>query len=405
MASEDTQKNYGPWIYKLDTKGKTRKWRYVVEGDAFYSQQGIAEPEAKLTTNKPTLCTPKNVGRSNASTAEEQALVEAEARMEKKLKTGYFHDRAEIAGKFQSPMLAKNYADRLGKIKFPVGIELKLNGVRAVYRTRGVLLSRNNKRFHTVPHILEVLDTRLPEGIQLDGELFNPDNRENLNRTTKLANVTRTEPTTEDLAESRRIVQYHIFDAYGFTDKLTGKEITPETPFALRRLALLGLVEQLERNTGALPGIRCVRHRVCNSDEEVMQAFRDFVADGHEGGIVRLLDAPYEFKKSANLLKVKDFQDAEFEIVELQEGKGNWAGYVKRVICKLSPELLRIAQTKNPDAKTTFAANIRGDREHLLALWNTRKAQVGRMATVTYQDISEYGYPQLGYVGAIRDYE
>ena len=46
---------------------------------------------------------------------------------------------------------------------------------------------------------------------------------------------------------------------------------------------------------------------------------------GYEGSIVRL-DAPYECKRSHNLRKFKDFQDAEANIVGYEEGKGKRTG-------------------------------------------------------------------------------
>jgi len=395
----------GPWIYKEDTMGKIRKWRYVVEGSTFFSQQGIDAEGAKLVTNKPTQCEGKNKGKTNESSPEAQALVEAEAKMKKKLKTGYFLNKSDVQDRFQEPMLAKNYKDRKDKLKFPVGVELKLNGVRALYRGDGKLVSRRNEVFYTVPHILETIVKCFPRDIHLDGELFNAENRENLNRTTKLANVTRKDPTQEDLDESRDIIQYHIYDAYNFTS-LDGEEIKPSTPLKDRRNAFLSLFHHMSPCKSVKSFLRAVKYEQCNSDEEVQEAAAGFVLEGHEGAIVRVLDAPYEFKRSANLLKVKSFLEAEFEILEMQEGKGNWAGYVKRVLCKLTPEMLATAiEKKGEDAQNYFASNIVGDREYLKDLWENKDSYVGKSATVSYQDISEFGYPQIPYVRAIRDYE
>jgi DNA ligase-1 len=45
------------------------------------------------------------------------------------------------------------------------------------------------------------------------------------------------------------------------------------------------------------------------------------LADGYEGSMLRL-DKPYQQKRSYNLQKFKDFQDAEALIVGYEEGKG-----------------------------------------------------------------------------------
>ena len=47
--------------------------------------------------------------------------------------------------------------------------------------------------------------------------------------------------------------------------------------------------------------------------------------EGYEGSIVRL-DDPYQCKRSHSLVKFKDFQDAEANIVGYDEGKGKRTG-------------------------------------------------------------------------------
>ena len=50
---------------------------------------------------------------------------------------------------------------------------------------------------------------------------------------------------------------------------------------------------------------------------------------GYEGQMIRK-DAPYECKRSKNLLKRKEFITEEFKVVKVVEGQGAWTGYVKR---------------------------------------------------------------------------
>ena len=61
-------------LYKVDTTGKIRQWTVNVNNDTFWTEQG--QVDGKIVVNKPTFTTPKNEGRSNATTAEEQALLE-----------------------------------------------------------------------------------------------------------------------------------------------------------------------------------------------------------------------------------------------------------------------------------------------------------------------------------------
>ena len=57
-------------LYKIDTRGKLREWTINIDGNKFYAVKGLVD--GKKTQDKPTLCTPKNVGRANETTAESQ---------------------------------------------------------------------------------------------------------------------------------------------------------------------------------------------------------------------------------------------------------------------------------------------------------------------------------------------
>ena len=60
-----------------------------------------------------------------------------------------------------------------------------------------------------------------------------------------------------------------------------------------------------------------------DSESEVDDLFGGYVEQGYEGGIIRLNGVKQ--KRSNNLLKRKDFEDAEFEIISVEEGQGNWS--------------------------------------------------------------------------------
>lgn len=401
-------KKINTWLYKSDSKGRLRKWRVKVDGNQFHTEQGLAEDDAKITVNRPTACQGKNLGKANETSPEDQAIKEAEAKFDKKLKEGYYTNKADVSKAFKPPMLAQKYLERYeaGKVEFPVAMELKLNGIRALRREPGKLVSRKNEQFFCVPHIVEALDEHFPDGIQLDGEFFNNENREHLNQISELVSVQRKKPLEMDLVRSEEVVQYHVYDAYDFDEPTTGKRITASTPFEERRDALLDLLKEVcLKSPTALNYIRPVSYKTAQSHNDVLDYLDEVVEDKQEGVIIRKLDGPYEFKRSFNLLKLKNFEDAEFKVLRVEEGKGNWAGYVKRVVCKLPRELAKLAKAHDKNHDGTFASNIKGNQEYLKDLWENQNKIVGKQVTVRYQNLSEYGVPQIPYVIAIRDYE
>ena len=69
-------------LYKIDSVGKLREWSVHVEGNTFYAVKGLVG--MKLITDTPTLCVAKNVGRSNETTPEEQAEIEAKGKWDRR---------------------------------------------------------------------------------------------------------------------------------------------------------------------------------------------------------------------------------------------------------------------------------------------------------------------------------
>ena len=77
-----------PTIYKKTKTGKIQEWTIEVKGSQYRTISGQTDGE-KITNNWSD-CDIKNAGRSNATTPEEQAIKEAEAKRKKKLESGYF---------------------------------------------------------------------------------------------------------------------------------------------------------------------------------------------------------------------------------------------------------------------------------------------------------------------------
>ena len=84
--------------------------------------------------------------------------------------------------------------------------------------------------------------------------------------------------------------------------------------------------------------------------------YGEYTEAGYEGQMVRQNTA-YECKRSKNLLKRKEFITEEFEVVNVEEGNGNWSGYAKRFVLKM------------PNG-TQFSSGIRGSQAKLKELLN-----------------------------------
>ncbi|MDO8610096.1 MAG: hypothetical protein Q7R95_06080 [bacterium] len=374
-------------LYKRTVKGQIQEWTIIATSEGFYVREGIVG--MKITETKLNRCEPKNIGKSNETDSKSQAILEAQAKFDKKLKTGYKLDVKDIDNNsYIAPMKAKKFRDYQEDITYPVAIEDKLNGICCTVDKRGGL-SYKGEQFYCINHILEEaahLIEKYPN-IYLHGELFNYEYRNLLNRIASLVSVNRKEKdiSPEDEKESEKLVKLYVYDFYG-TDK-----VTKDTSYIDRKKVLKELLKNNKY-------IIYLDYKLANSLEDVEKALKETKENQWEGIMVKLLNGKYSHKRSKEILKLKNWSDEEFEILGFEEGEGNWQNCCKGVICKLN----KLAT----NGKTTFTSNIRGTQEELANLWKTQKEHLNKFCTVDFQEKSEFGIPLIPYTQLpFRDYE
>jgi ATP-dependent DNA ligase len=168
--------NYSKQIYKKDSTGKVRVLHIYTIGAELYQESGVLG--GAMVINK-SISKGKNIGKSNETTPEEQAILEAKSKIDKKMTAGYF-DTIEEANTEEVvlPMLAKSFGDEVHKIDWdlPVYIQPKFDGMRclAVIKDGTVtLMSRQGKIIENCQHIIDALmPLTQREDIVLDGEIY-----------------------------------------------------------------------------------------------------------------------------------------------------------------------------------------------------------------------------------------
>ena len=355
-------------LYKRDSKGKVRIWTMQV-GFNNENEAGIRTisglVDGQKVTSEWNLTEAKNVGRSNATTAKTQAEFEAQAEWTKNVDKEYFVDVNAIDSYTAfKPMLAHDFT------KTPVtsGItQPKLDGIRMVVNTRG-LYSRSNKEIVAVPHIAEALADFIKDHptVTLDGELYNHELKDNFQKITSLVRKT-VNLGADELAESKELVQYHIYDMFDSAN--------PNMTFMQRYNWIQKNVHLVNKKT---VGIHLVPVAICETSEEIDVMYGEYTQAGYEGQMIRQ-DTVYENKRSKGLLKRKEFITEEYEVVEVHEGQGNWAGYAKRLTLKMADG-------------TTFSSGIRGSQAKLKELLENPNID---WATCRYFELSNDGVPRF----------
>jgi len=358
-------------LYSRTSTGKIQEWTVEIEGNKYRTISG--QKDGKLVTSQYTECFAKNIGKANATTNEEQAIVEAKALWKKKKDKGY-HESIEDIDKelFFEPMLAKKYEDYKDDLKFPLFVQPKLDGIRCIAKKDG-LWTRNGKPIVSVPHIFEAVKPYFDKNpnLILDGELYCDKYNNDFNAICSLAK--KTKPNQEDLQSSAESIQYWIYDLPSC-----------KNTFTFRNKELLSLIQESKY-------LKLVKTFAANSLEIIQSHFEKFIEDGYEGLMVRL-DADYENKRSSNLLKMKEFQDEEFLILDVLEGEGNKVGGASSILLQTSNGI-------------QFNANVKGNRKYCAKLLKDKKEVIGKMGTVQYFNLTPDSIPRFPYLIAVRDYE
>lgn len=378
-----------PVLYALTSTGATQIWFMEQDGEKFRSTSG--QKDGQKVVSDWTEAKPKNVGRANVTTAEEQASAEIKSKYDKQLKSGgYWENESDInKERFFQVMLAKNFDDYKDDIDWNQGVavQIKYNGGRIIARKSG-LFTRKGEKYISIPHIEEALIpffNKFPDAI-LDGEGFNYTLRERLNEIMSLLNK-KVRVTPQDLAKSKEMIKFYVYDGFGFPSSASGSYTTIDSDYLCRKAAI--------DNAFFAP---CFRARydniigrvptwVVKSYTELNTLYQKFLADNQEGGIIRILGKPYETKRSRYLLKYKPVDDDEFRILSVQDGKGKFANRIATVTCE------KLDRSPYLDGETTFDATFKGTERDAFKAWDERQNLVGKVVTIYYNATSGYGKP------------
>lgn len=364
-----------PWLYALSKKGTTRTYRIEVK---------LHKDKAVLTTYKRVTDTGVwqsdsyeytegvNIGKSNETTFAEQAINEANSMYKRLLDAGYTPTKPKEGEKFNTdangsmkPMLAK--ADR-SKIKFPCIAQPKYDGVRClVFEKDGEvqIISRKGKPYN-IPHLKEWAEKHR-DLLPLDGELYN-----------------HKELTFQEIVSAVK----------------KQSEITPKIHYVIYDRPIDGvpnnerwdwLLRNFRKKCGEDSPAYLSACGVCHNMSTLMKYHDACVEKGYEGAIARNKGGLYEFGfRSNNLIKIKEFKDSEYEIIDVVEATGRDAG-TAIFVCKCEAG--------------EFNVKPQGTRELRAEYFKNRTKLIGKMVTVQYQELSDDGIPRFPSAITVRDYE
>jgi DNA ligase-1 len=289
-----------PILYHKGKGGNIYSWEVEAEGEVITSTAGTLNGLKTVTSKK---VEQKNIGKANETSLEDQAIKEAQAMWTYKVERKYSETIDGAQEELFLPMLAQEFEKKKKKLRYSLHVQRKLDGCRALAHWEGdevVLTSRGGLIWEHVPHINRQLEELLPKGQILDGELYI--HGKTFQEITRL--IKKPRPETPE-------VEYHIYDSPSAKTWLGRHE----------DLIAVGFEAQNKKDNKII----LVSSHIAGSEEEVKTLHDQFVEDGYEGAIIRPFDGTYLFGyRSDSLLKLKNFEDEEYQIVGYKSGVGRY---------------------------------------------------------------------------------
>lgn len=360
-----------PVLYKNNTTG-TGWWKISLGQDrpGFVIEYAKSDTAKAVSKFHPTVA--KNINRANQTTAWEQAELEAESKWRKQLDRGYSVERPAEGSRptntlgLLKPMLATPFE----KIK-PETIDWdnayvqpKLDGHRAMFKD-GVLYSRQGKEIN-LPHIVEAIVSAGLDHLHLDGEIYWH------GRTLQEIGSLIKRPREESLA-----LNYWFYD------------VVSDEPYSVRS-TVFEVAEIPAGNTALEP---TPTYRV-GSQERLKELHTKFKELGYEGTILRHGTTGYEDdKRSRNLIKVKDYDEAEFKIVSGKLGVPYQSEGVEYQCC------VYVCECEGG----TFDVTAPGTMQEKDTAWRNLDDAIGQMLTVKFWNFSKDRVPQQPVALRIRE--
>lgn len=292
---------------------------------------------------------------------EQQVLLRIKSRVSRMMDKGYKSTMGE-AERDQSnqlglhrPMLA-HPIDRVSSVDYRGAVlQKKLDGHRCLITMddgQAVAYSRQGKYIPAIKHILEPLRRVLPHDVTLDGELY----VHGVKLQTIGSWIKREQPDTVKLS-------YVVYDM-----------IAPDR-YVDRHRELSAILKGM--TTGEPGMIMALPYRQWTSHEDTTRWFREVRSQGFEGLMLRLDNRPYEIgRRSSGLLKIKEFDQAEFEVVGFKRSSTGWA------ICEcLAPNGSR------------FDCSAPGTVDEKTYVWHNQAKFIGKKLTIDFAHWTDDGIP------------
>jgi DNA ligase 1 len=188
-------------------------------------------------------------------------------------------------------------------------VSRKMDGLRGIYIPHEGLYTRQGKKIVGFENTIEkdlFEFSVMNGGCSVDGELFST--------AIPFEEIQGAVMSNKNIDDS--VKEAIIFNAFAVVKDFWGKKIFEDT------WEMIDIVNSIGNKYKYLKPVETIEVSV----SEIDSIHDKFVLEGYEGIMLRHPKISYEFKRGNGLLKFKKFFEADFEIVDVFEGKGKYQG-------------------------------------------------------------------------------
>ena len=267
-------------------------------------------------------------------------------------------------------MLAKKYYKHQNAVKGKnFAVTIKFDGIRCIATMNGdsvQLISRQNQHIlgaveleNEIKELLSVSDA----DIMLDGELLienglSMKSKEAYKQTVKIVSK-----------DGEKIgICYHIFD---MIPKEEYEAKVGKMSYVERKAKLDSMFLKAQQTEKNIVHLKTVEWLYYGDDTSVIAPMATEMRNRHQEGVmVNLLNSPYIFGRTDQLLKVKNMQDCDLQIVGFEEGTGKYVGVTGSILVNYKGNIVGVGSGLTDDERKSF--------------WVHRDELIGRIITVQY---------------------
>lgn len=349
-----------PTLYAKSKTGAIKQWSVSVKGSTItvvHGQVGGAMQEQVTEVKKG-----KNIGKSNETTPEIQARLEAGSKWNKQIDKDYRENVDDIP-ESTLPPLAKKYQDAKDQLGDEYDALCKLDGVRCtLFHNNGDIRfqKRGGGDYPVIERIAEEMWEKVwshsPRTV-VDTELYcHGMYLEDIVSAVKKHNF-----DTEQISA-------YVFDIFDPT--------APEMVWTERHAAYKSMLAE------SGPHVFSVKSRRITEESEML-AFHDIVVGmDYEGLVLRKLDAKFVFgHRTGDFQKYKVPKDKEFKVIRFDVDKNGCAV----PWCYIDNQI--------DSSRTEFKAPLIGTREYQQEIAQNQEDYIGKHLKVVFEAYSKYGVP------------